>query len=174
MALLSYRSTSLPWCELSPAELSMGRKIRSTVPQTNKHLVPKWPYLTDFQEKNKVFKDKQKENYDSRHRVREAPKIQDDTEVWVNTGQDPVRGRVVSTSEAPRSYIVETPSGDIRRNRSQLNVVPPNEEDTETAQEAAPPASNPASPPKPSRIPIRVATRSKTGTPVGPPDYLRY
>ncbi len=40
MALLSYRSTPLPWCGLSPAELSMGRKVRTNVPQTNKYLIP--------------------------------------------------------------------------------------------------------------------------------------
>ena len=31
MALLSYRSTPLTWCQLSPAELLMGRRIRSSV-----------------------------------------------------------------------------------------------------------------------------------------------
>jgi len=48
MALLSYRSTPLSWCKLLPAELCMGRKLRNLIPQTNKHLVPQWPYLGDF------------------------------------------------------------------------------------------------------------------------------
>ena len=33
MALLTYRATPMPWCALSPAELLMGRKIRTDVPQ---------------------------------------------------------------------------------------------------------------------------------------------
>ncbi len=45
MALLSYRSTPLPGCGLSPAELFMGRKVHTNVPQTNKSLIPKWSYV---------------------------------------------------------------------------------------------------------------------------------
>ena len=38
MGLLSYRSTPTPWCGLSPAELCMGRRIRTSVPQvTTQH-----------------------------------------------------------------------------------------------------------------------------------------
>lgn len=40
LALLSYRSTPLLWCQLSPAELCMGQKLRSQIPLTHKHLVP--------------------------------------------------------------------------------------------------------------------------------------
>ena len=40
MALLSYRSTPMPWCGLSPAELCMGRRIRSSVPQIKNLLAP--------------------------------------------------------------------------------------------------------------------------------------
>ena len=32
-SILSYRATSLPWCGLSPAELLMGRRIRTDIPQ---------------------------------------------------------------------------------------------------------------------------------------------
>ena len=32
LALLSYCSTEFPWCDLSPAQLLMGRKIRSIMP----------------------------------------------------------------------------------------------------------------------------------------------
>ena len=33
-------TTPLPWCTLSPAELCMGRKLRKTIPQSDKHLIP--------------------------------------------------------------------------------------------------------------------------------------
>ena len=33
MALLSYRFTPLPWCNYNPAELLMGRKVKTDIPQ---------------------------------------------------------------------------------------------------------------------------------------------
>lgn len=32
LAILSYRSTPLPWCNRSPAELPMGRQLRANLP----------------------------------------------------------------------------------------------------------------------------------------------
>ena len=46
----------------------------------------------------------------------------------MNTGQNPVRGRVVTASDLPRSYVVSTSTGEVRRNRSHLTIVPPTEE----------------------------------------------
>ena len=85
LALLTYRATPLPWCDLSPSELCMGRKIRTPVPQTNELLVPKWPYLPDFRERHAVYKGHQKKNFDSHHGVRPLPDIPDDSEVWIQT-----------------------------------------------------------------------------------------
>ena len=80
LALLSYRATLLPWCDLSPAQLSMGRRIRTPIPQTNKLLVPNWAYLKTFREMNKQFKQSQKSNFDKRHRARELSSIPDNTD----------------------------------------------------------------------------------------------
>ena len=43
-----YRSTPLPWCSLSPAELTMGCKLRTPLPLTDKQLIPQWSYLSEF------------------------------------------------------------------------------------------------------------------------------
>ena len=45
--LLSYRSTPLPWCNLSPAELLMGHRLRTLLPSTDKQLIPQWNYLPE-------------------------------------------------------------------------------------------------------------------------------
>ena len=83
-----------------------------------------------------------------RHRVRELPEFDDDTEVFITDGRNPtVPGRVIQSS-GTRSYIVETPTGTSRRNRCHLNQRPSDTSDM-------------TRPTKP-RSPIQ--TRSKTGT----------
>ena len=124
MAIMSYRATPHPWCSLSPAELSMGRRIRTSVPQTNKMLVPQWSYFTEFCQKNKQFKECQKQQFDRHHGARSLPDIPEDTEVWITSEERVIPGRVISPAETPRSYIVQTPTGELPRNRCQLNVVP--------------------------------------------------
>ena len=117
-SLLNYRSTPLPWCNLSPAELLMGRKLRTLLPfsLSRSGII--------CQNSNQQFKDKQKENYDRHHAATEMPLIPDDSEVWVTSGQEAIRGRIVSLAPTPRSYLIETPSGLIRRNQQHLRAFP--------------------------------------------------
>ena len=75
LSLLSYRATPLPWCKLSPAELLMGRVIRNSVPQIAETLLPKWPYLEKFRKDNSSFKQRQKADFDKRHRVKHLAEI---------------------------------------------------------------------------------------------------
>ena len=70
MGLLSYRVTPLPWCKLSPAELLMSKRLRTDVPQAKELLIRNWPHLSDFAERDRQYKEKQKEDFDRRHRAR--------------------------------------------------------------------------------------------------------
>ena len=158
LALLSYRTTPLPWCGLSPAELSQGRRLRSDVPQTKQNLTPQWPYISEFKIKDKEFKAKQKRDFDHRHRVKSLPDIPDNTIVWMNPSDQQPTGRVITRANAPCSYIVDTPTGMVRRNRRQLYTVP----------DTAPLINAPS--PEASREPIM--TRSRTGTVINPPNRL--
>ena len=88
----------------------------------NSALVPKWPYIKEFQQANKKLKQQQKTDYNCRHRVRDLPEILDNTDVWITTGERPIVGRIITSSDTPRSYVVGMPTGKVRRNRSQLNI----------------------------------------------------
>ena len=153
-----YLATPHPWCNLSPAELLMGRKMR-TIPQTKESLTPTWPYISEFREKNKRFKENQKKQFNRQHGVKDQGSISDDTEVWVTSEIQPIQGRVVSPASNPRSYVVETPSGELHRNRIHLNV--PERAAGESLQNERTP-----SPPR------KIMTRSQTGTAVKPPKRL--
>ena len=160
LALLAYRSTPLPWCGYSPAELLMGRKIRSEIPQHPNNFIPEWSHLSTFRQKDKAMKDQQKAHYDCRHRVRQQTPLSPDEAVWVRTQERTEPGQVIQPARTPRSYIVQTPSGTVRRNQTHLTPRP-NDRSTETSLERDTESS-------------RISTRSQTGAHVGPPPQLTY
>ena len=51
LALLAYKTTRLPWWGHSPAQPTMGRPLRTDIPQVPSTLTPKWSYLTSFHQK---------------------------------------------------------------------------------------------------------------------------
>ena len=135
----------------------MGRRLRTQLPQIPQHLKPTWSYLTQFQKKDKRFKETQKRNIDKHHRAKELPDVPDGPTVWITSGATPVKGTVISSqSEQPRSYNVRA-EGLLQRNRIHLNPVPDNPSCTEQAQDTS------AAEPK------RIMTRLQTGTAIYPP-----
>ena len=93
----------------------------------------------------------------------EQEDLPDDAEVWVTSETQPIQGRIITRTDNPRSYVVETPSGELQRNSTHLNVVP--EQQTPTPSEQ-PQIERPPTPPR------RIMTRSQTGTAISPPDRL--
>ncbi|KAL5506839.1 hypothetical protein EMCRGX_G008586 [Ephydatia muelleri] len=169
LAVLSYNATPMPWCNLSPSELLMGRKLRSTIPQTTTVLIPGWPYLKEFKVKNRCLKEKQKIYYDQRHQTRSKTPLEDGTEVWVSKDGDKIPGTVTAPASTPRSYLVQTPAGQLRRNRSHLTEIPSLEDAEEASTEDQPsePDETEPVPQAPPRSPIM--TRTRTGTVIRPP-----
>ena len=96
LALLTYRATPMPWCGLSPAELLMGRRIRTDVPRVKHLFVPRWPHLNNFRMLDQKHKAEQKRYYDRRHRVRPLAPYPDDSSVWVDTRGRQVPGQIVN------------------------------------------------------------------------------
>ena len=159
MALLNYRTTQFPWCNLSPAELLMGRQLRSNIPQVNTTLVPDWPYLNHFRQQNNIFKTRQKANFDKRHRVRSLSPIPNDTDIWVTSGDRPVPAKVITSTSTPRSYVVQTPNQmNLQRNRRHINLRP-RQETNDSGIEI-------------STLPRCIMTCTQTGTVIRPPQRL--
>ena len=134
LVLLSYHATPLLWCNLSPAELLMGWRLRTTVPQTDDQLIPKWPLIPKFKRQNWEFKQRHKGDFDRHHWVQQLPPILDNSDVWVSTKDGTIPGKVVSSAQTPRSYVVEMLTGELRRNRGQLRVVTAPEEPEQPSQ----------------------------------------
>lgn len=121
-ALLAYRSAPLQF-GYSPAELLMGRLLRSTVPTTRAQREPKVPDLTSVRMRDQQSKARQKRNHDG---ARELPPLQPGDQVWIPQRQ---REGVVQDEVSPQSYNVDFGGDTIRRNRRDLIRLPNAETD---------------------------------------------
>ena len=135
LALLAYRSSPLD-NGYSPAELLMGRKLRSTVPVLPQVLKPETPLSGAIRERESARQARNKANYDSRHQAIQLPLLSPGDPVWV---RDLDRfGKVDGPmAGAPRSYAVRTDKGTVRRNRQAL-VNMPVEESCDSGQQVNP------------------------------------
>ena len=79
---------------LSPAKLCTRRIIWSSVPHIKNLLAHTWIYIPEFSKKNSDFKEKQKRDYDYRHRVHDLPDIPDDTQGWIQSETEALQGRI--------------------------------------------------------------------------------
>ena len=56
LALVSFKTTPILWCSFSPAELLMGRQLRTAITTPKNQLIPQWSYLQKFREKDNKYK----------------------------------------------------------------------------------------------------------------------
>lgn len=135
-ALMAYRATPLAQGP-SPAQLLMGRNIRTTVPVSPAKLKPEWPDLQEFRKKDQDLKDQQASWFNKRHNTKTRPELRPGQKVWVkNTNET---GTVSGPAQTPRSYNIDLPSGTLRRNRSHIRVVPETTRETRVGRPIRPP-----------------------------------
>ena len=119
----------------------MSRKLRTNVPSSRQARKPAVPDRELLITREEEIKRKQKNNFDRRHRARDlSPALQGDL-VWIPDRNE--RG-TIGDQVGPRSYQVETPTGNFRRNRKDIIPIPRDEvlsgesesQDTEADTEA--------------------------------------
>ena len=101
-----------------------GRKLRTSIPVHPTQLIPKWPDFELVRQRDEKDQALQKADFDKRHRTKELPKLRPGDEVFIQGPDDNSSGVVQEEHTTPRSYIIETPSGRIRRNRRALVPIP--------------------------------------------------
>lgn len=165
-ALLAYRATPLEH-GYSPAQLLMGRHLRTTVPQPEKSLVPRWPNLEEFKRADRQGRLKQEARFNRRHLARPLPFLSQGQEVWITT--DNIPGAVLRQAETPRSVLVQTDRGVFRRNRFHLRAVgnPP-----ETPPVPDPGPLQADTQPGPQQTDTQSVTTTRSGRVSRPPDRL--
>ncbi|XP_064468421.1 uncharacterized protein K02A2.6-like [Ornithodoros turicata] len=117
-ALLAYRTTPGA-CGYTPAELLMGRQLRSNVPVLPTTLTPSWPHLRKYRRRYKREQAVRAASYNKRHRTKERPELRSNTAVRIFAGAA-AHGTVCTEGPTPRSYMVQTSSGVTRRTKQHL------------------------------------------------------
>ena len=120
LALMSYRSTPLE-NGYSPAELLMGRKMRTIIPMIPEQLLPNVPPKSVVKEKEMKIRDRQQTNLNNRHNASPLKSLNSGDLVYI---PDNDREGTVLKESSTRSYIVQTPDGHFRRNRRSLIPLP--------------------------------------------------
>ena len=101
----------------SPAQLSMGRRLRSILPSTTNHLLPETPRNTEKTSQ----KQEQQKAYHDRSAIA-LPLLKTGEQVRFHRDDEWEPARIIEVSNTHRSYILETPDGAVyRRNRVHLH-----------------------------------------------------
>ena len=122
LGLLSYRNTPLK-NGYSPAQLNMGRRLKTRVPCHPDELRPCTPDANLVRKREKEYRQQMSANYDRRHKVVEADELSPGDRAWLPDLR--VEGKVIGKAHGPRSYIISTPNGLVRRNRKMTRNLGP-------------------------------------------------
>ena len=117
LSLLEYRNT--PICgSASPAQLLMGRSLRSILPVTTKHLAQKAPNNQEI--RNKILNNQTNQATFYNRQAKALPPLTtgDHVRIQKEGKWDPA---VITQKHDERSYTVKTNDGEYRRNRVHLN-----------------------------------------------------
>ena len=96
----------------SPAELLMGRKLRTIVPMISKQLLPQLPVKSIVREKEEKIRERQQDNFNNYYRARQLKPLQAGERVYI---PDNSSEGTVTEESFTCSYVVQTPGGNYRQ-----------------------------------------------------------
>lgn len=116
LALLIYRNTPLESGK-SPAELMIGRNVRTNIPKGNTQVSEE-----EFRMRDQELKQRQKFYADRKRRAKTQEGLEPGDTVWVkcSSKEKGERGMVISKREEPDSYDIRIRGKTMRRNRKHL------------------------------------------------------
>ena len=120
LALLSYRSTPNE-SGYSPAELCMGRRLRTRLQAISTIFHPTWISHDNYREHFNKYKKSMEDNFNHSHRAQDAPTLPQGTCVYI---PDKNTEGVVKEQLTPRSYLVQAGSQTYWRNVTLLRPIP--------------------------------------------------
>ncbi len=157
LGLLVYRATPCAATGFSPAQLMMGRNIKTTLPIIPKKLETAWPNKQQVEERILHHNERMAKVFNAHNGVRPLPPLNvgdrvavktDDDKQWDNKG-------VVQENVGHRSYIIKTENGsELRRNRRHINVAPAEQPESEVV--SVDPPEEPRRSTRTSRAPQRL------------------
>ncbi|XP_042072880.1 uncharacterized protein K02A2.6-like [Haplochromis burtoni] len=166
LALLAYRATPLQ-SGYSPAELLMGRRLRTTLPMLPSQLEPTLPDNALLAQKEREKRMMDMANFNRRHRAKPLCSLSPGEQVWVTDVK--TTGTVIQNHSTPRSYTVELPQGTVRRNR--VHLIPLSSPVHEPAN--VPVLQKPQTPSVIPATPVNTdVVRTKSGRPIVKPKKL--
>jgi len=165
IALLNYRSAPLA-CGYSPSELLQSRRLKTQIPISPNQLLPSLvdSNALDTHKENKRLN--MESNFNMRHAAAPLSELKKGDEVYI---PDRKETGIIQSQVHPRSYEVTTGQGEYRRNRVQLNKLPPTED---TDHVPSPPVMS--SPGRTPQSPVTSApSPRRSGRTRTPPSYLK-
>ncbi|KAK7100951.1 hypothetical protein V1264_023812 [Littorina saxatilis] len=120
LALLSHRATPTTPTGTSPAELALGRKMRTTLPTLASNLIPKTVRRDAIKARDEQAKLRNKSDHDRRHGTETLPPLTPGDVVLQKLDHEKSWGKPATVLRqcAPRSYEIRSERGQYRRNRS--------------------------------------------------------
>ena len=102
---MNYRNTPLEEINQSPAQLMMGRRLKTSLPTAAPLL--KYRASDEVQRILKKQKENQKQYYDKRT-GKELPPLQPGETVQMKHGEKWIKAKVLHKHQSPRSYVIES------------------------------------------------------------------